>query len=135
MTGQYQVREDMKVSRCGISLCLISIRKDNDAYESTMLYFQPFQNGRRSNYWGGCKTWTNQHGTMEFCVPTDVYNTFTNIYEKNKKYEHVGQFKFKIHILFHADNSWTVALRQIQFGTVKDHGHTYSLIWTVILLD
>jgi hypothetical protein len=42
---------------------------------------------------------------MEFCVPTDVYNIFTNIYEKNQKYEHVGQFKFKIHILFYADNS------------------------------
>jgi hypothetical protein len=36
----------------------------------------------------------------------------------------------KIYILFYGDRSWTVtlmpAVRQMEFGTVKNHGHTYK---------
>jgi hypothetical protein len=32
----------------------------------------------------------------------------------------------KIHSLFCGNNSWTIALRQMNFGKVKDHGHTYK---------
>jgi hypothetical protein len=46
---------------------------------------------------------------------------------KNKKYEHGGQLNVKIHSLFCGDNSWTVVLTQMNFGIVKDHGHTYKL--------
>jgi hypothetical protein len=46
---------------------------------------------------------------------------------KTKKYEHGGQLNVKIHSLFCGDNSSTVALRQMNFGIVKDHGHTYKV--------
>jgi hypothetical protein len=45
---------------------------------------------------------------------------------KNKKYEHGGRFEVKVHILFYGDNSWTVAVSEMKFGTVEDHGHTYK---------
>jgi hypothetical protein len=44
---------------------------------------------------------------------------------KKKKYEHGGRLNVKIHSLFFGDNSGTVALRQMNFGIVRDHGHTY----------
>jgi hypothetical protein len=44
---------------------------------------------------------------------------------KIQKYECGGQLKIEIHILFHGDNSWTVALRWMKFGSVKDNGHIY----------
>jgi hypothetical protein len=46
---------------------------------------------------------------------------------KTKKYEHGGRLNVKIHSLFCGDNSRTVTLRQMNFGTVRDHGHTYKL--------
>jgi hypothetical protein len=50
--------------------------------------------------------------------------TFTNtIFLKNQKYEHGGQLKVKLHVLFYGNNSQTVALRKRNFGTVKYHGH------------
>jgi hypothetical protein len=33
----------------------------------------------------------------------------------------VAGFCIKINILFYKDNSWIVAIRQVKFGTVKDH--------------
>jgi hypothetical protein len=42
------------------------------------------------------------------------------------KFEHYGQLKFKLHILLYGENSWTIALRQMKFCTLKDHGHTYK---------
>jgi hypothetical protein len=57
---------------------------------------------------------------------------------KNQKYECGRRLEIKIRILFYAENSRTVALivRQIKFGTVKDHWHIpASFIWTVILSD
>jgi hypothetical protein len=48
------------------------------------------------------------------------------IFVKNKKYEHGGHLNVKIHSLFCGDNSWTIALRQMNFGTVRDHGYTYK---------
>jgi hypothetical protein len=35
-------------------------------------YLQPFQNGGRSNYWGGCKTCNSQRGTMKLCILIDL---------------------------------------------------------------
>jgi hypothetical protein len=35
-------------------------------------YLQPFQNGARSNFWGGYKTCTSQRGTMTFCILIDL---------------------------------------------------------------
>jgi hypothetical protein len=31
-------------------------------------YLQAFQNGGRSNFWGGCKTCTSQRGNIKFCI-------------------------------------------------------------------
>jgi hypothetical protein len=45
---------------------------------------------------------------------------------RNKKHEHGSRLKAKVHILFYGDNSWTVAVSQMKFGTVEDHGHTYK---------
>jgi hypothetical protein len=39
---------------------------------------------------------------------------------KGQKYKHGRLLKFKIYVLFYTDKSWTVALRQMKFGTVKD---------------
>jgi hypothetical protein len=41
-----------------------------------------------------------------------------------EKYERVDRLNVKIRILFCRDNSWTIVLRQIKFGTVKYHGPT-----------
>jgi hypothetical protein len=35
-------------------------------------YLQPFQNGGRSNFWGGWKTCTSQRGTMKCCILLDL---------------------------------------------------------------
>jgi hypothetical protein len=40
-----------------------------------------------------------------------------------------GSWKLNIHILLYRDNSWTIALRQMKFGTVKDHRHIYKFFW------
>jgi hypothetical protein len=37
-----------------------------------------------------------------------------------------GKLNVKVHILFYEDNSWTVALRQMELRILKDHGHTYK---------
>jgi hypothetical protein len=92
-------------------------------------YLQPFQNGGRSNFWDGCKTCIIQRGNMKFCFLIDLQrmNNFKwDHFCQNKKYEHGGQFNVKIHSLFCGNNSWTVALRQINIGVVKDHGHIYK---------
>jgi hypothetical protein len=96
-----------------------------------ILQLQPFQNDVHSNFWDGCKTCTRQCGTMRFCMILDFQrmNNFNKIiFVRNKKYEHGGRLKVKIHILFYRGNSWIVALRQMKFGTVKDHGHAEILI-------
>jgi hypothetical protein len=43
--------------------------------------------------------------------------------------------KLKILVLFYGDNSWTIALGQIKFGTVKDKdiGLPTSFIWINVL--
>jgi hypothetical protein len=71
-------------------------------------YLQPFQNGGRSNFSGGCKTCTSQRGTMKFCILIDLRrmnNFYKTIFVKNKKYEHGGRLNVKIHSLFCGDNS------------------------------
>jgi hypothetical protein len=45
---------------------------------------------------------------------------------KTKKYEHGGRLNVEIHSLFFGDNSWTVVLRQKNYGLARDHGHTYK---------
>jgi hypothetical protein len=45
---------------------------------------------------------------------------------ESKKYEHDGQLKVKFILLFYGDNSWAVALTQIQFGIAKAHSHAYK---------
>jgi hypothetical protein len=52
----------------------------------------------------------------------------TRLFKKNNKYECGGRLKFKTHILFYGDNkrTFTLAVRQIQFGKLKDYGHTYK---------
>jgi hypothetical protein len=52
-----------------------------------------------------------------------------------KKYEHGGRSKVKIHIYFYRDNSRTVALGQIQVGTVKITDIPTSIIFKIILFD
>jgi hypothetical protein len=52
-----------------------------------------------------------------------------------RPYEHGGQLKVKIHILFYGDNSWTVALSQKKFGTIEDHDKPTRFIWFIILFD
>jgi hypothetical protein len=47
---------------------------------------------------------------MEFCLLIELKKTNNSnqtIVAKNQKYEHNGRLKFKIHILFNGDNSWT----------------------------
>jgi hypothetical protein len=58
---------------------------------------------------------------------TEGRTTFNKtIFVKNKKYEHGGRLNVKIHSLFRGDNSWNAALRQMNFGIVRDHEHTYK---------
>jgi hypothetical protein len=47
------------------------------------------------------------------------------------------RLKVKIHILFYGGNSWTLPLRQMKSGAIKDHGKSVltSFILTVILFD
>jgi hypothetical protein len=45
---------------------------------------------------------------------------------KNEKFNRVGWLKVKNPYLFHGDNSRIVALREIKFGVLKDHGYTYK---------
>jgi hypothetical protein len=45
---------------------------------------------------------------------------------KTKNTTHGGSLNVKIHSLFCGDNSRTVALRQMNFGIIRDHGHTYK---------
>jgi hypothetical protein len=73
-----------------------------------------------SNFWGG---------TIQFCMPTDLQrkkNFYKYQFLRNQKYENCRRLLVKIHILFWGDNSWTAAIRQTKFHTVKDHGHTYK---------
>jgi hypothetical protein len=39
-----------------------------------------------------------------------------------------GSRKLRIHILFNGDKSWTVAHRQIKFGTAKDDRHSFTWV-------
>jgi hypothetical protein len=50
---------------------------------------------------------------MKFCKLIDLQrmNNFKTIFVKNKKYEHGGLLKVKIHILLCEDKSWTTALK------------------------
>jgi predicted nucleotidyltransferase len=50
----------------------------------------------------------------------------TFLLETKKKYERGGRLEVKFHILFYRDNSRTVTLRQMKFGAVKDHEHTWK---------
>jgi hypothetical protein len=52
---------------------------------------------------------------------------------ENQNHEHGGRLQVKIHVLFYADNSWTVSLRQINFGTVKYHVQTYKIFIFIII--
>jgi hypothetical protein len=49
-------------------------------------------------------------------------------FARNQKYKHSRQMNVKLCILFHGENSWTVALRQMKFGAVEDHGNSYTFI-------
>jgi hypothetical protein len=53
---------------------------------------------------------------------------------KNTKLE--GGWLLNAYTLFYyGDNWWTVALRQMRSGTVKDRGHTYKFCWIVSLCN
>jgi hypothetical protein len=45
---------------------------------------------------------------------------------RKTKYKHGRQLNVILHVLFYENNSGTVALRQMKFCTVKDHGHSYK---------
>jgi hypothetical protein len=38
----------------------------------------------------------------------------------------ISKWQLKVNILFYGDNAWTVAVSQMKFGAVEDHGHTYK---------
>jgi hypothetical protein len=46
---------------------------------------------------------------------------------KKKKYKHGGRLNVTLRSLFCGDNSRTVVLRQMNFGIVRDHEHTYKV--------
>jgi hypothetical protein len=52
-----------------------------------------------------------------------------NFYEIILMWNH----KVKINVLFYSDKSWTIALRQMNFGTVKYHGRIYKFCLTKVL--
>jgi hypothetical protein len=41
----------------------------------------------------------------------------------------------KIHVLFYGYNSCTIALRQINFGIVRDHGYVQKFYLIIILFN
>jgi hypothetical protein len=43
--------------------------------------------------------------------------------------------KLKFMFCFYGDNSWTVAARQIKFGTIKGQRHTHKSYLIIILFD
>jgi hypothetical protein len=49
------------------------------------------------------------------------------VLRKTKKFEDGGLMKIKKISTFCGDESRTVSLRQMMFGIVKDHRHTYNL--------
>jgi hypothetical protein len=72
----------------------------------------------------------------EVCMLIDLQSTnnLKDCLTKNRQYDG-ERLKFKIHILFYGDNSWTIALRQTKFGTMKDDVHTCSFSWIIIFFD
>jgi hypothetical protein len=58
---------------------------------------------------------------VKFCMLIDLqlFNKVT--FARNQKYEHGSRLKVKIHTSFCGDCCTYV--RQIKFGTMKDHGH------------
>jgi hypothetical protein len=46
-------------------------------------------------------------------------------FSKTKNMNVVADWKLKF-IFFYGDNSWTVAVSQMKFGVVENHGHTYK---------
>jgi hypothetical protein len=69
-------------------------------------------------------TW--DHGILYVDRSSKEGQLLETIFVKNKKYERGGQLKFKLHILFCGENSWTVAVSKIRFGIVEDHRRTYK---------
>jgi hypothetical protein len=62
------------------------------------------------------------HQSMWDHKTTFNMTTFARI----QTYERGRWLKVKIHILFYGQNSWTAALGQMKYCTLKDHGHTYK---------
>jgi hypothetical protein len=50
---------------------------------------------------------------------------------KNQKYEREG----RLEVIFYGGNSYTIVLRQMKFGTVNDHGHTYEFYFNCFYLE
>jgi hypothetical protein len=99
-------------------------------------WLQPFQNYGYSDFWGGYESRNSQCGTIKFCmlIGLERMNNFYSVfYEKPKKIWTWLWLKVKIHVFFNGDDLWTVALRQMKFGTVKDHGHTYKFCLMMFL--
>jgi hypothetical protein len=93
-------------------------------------YLQPFQDGRHSNFWGEYKTCTSQRRTMKLCIMIDLErcdNFKLESFVRKQKVRTWRALETVILILFHGDNSWSTALRQMKFGTVKHHERTYKL--------
>jgi hypothetical protein len=60
-------------------------------------WHQPFQNGARSNVWGGWKTYTSQQGNIKFCMLIDFkrWTSFNKtIFVKTQKYESRDRYLF-----------------------------------------
>jgi hypothetical protein len=67
---------------------------------------------------------------MVYAVRSSVKEQLNkNIFIKkiSKIYECERRLKVQIRDLFYGDNLWTVALTQMKFDTVKDHGHTCKI--------
>jgi hypothetical protein len=69
-------------------------------------------------------TWEHNFLCWQIFRGWTTFNETT--YARIQKYEHGGQLKIKINILFYGDNSWTVALQQINFFRLKDCSYNYK---------
>jgi hypothetical protein len=98
----------------------------------TIIFFNgPFEYGEGGNFillrWR--QNWHNS--TRDHTIScADIFRWWTTCNTATvaiiQKYEYGRRLKVKIHILFYGENSWTVALSQMEFCRLKDHGHTYK---------
>lgn len=109
---------------------------------STPYSFSPWvwsvQNDWCPNLCSRCSNWTSLRGTITLLILLNLQRM--NKFSQNKfceieKYEGRMRLEFEIHI-FLWRQLWSVALRQINLGTMKNHVHTsisylnfYFILW------